>query len=478
LISLKSQIFINTKEMKKLIIKSILALLIASATTVRAQDYPREHLGLPGDNFNLYAVMDLFRNSETLEDFERSLNDPDSRINNLDLNGDNFVDYITVSDYVDKKVHTIVLRALLGRNEYQDIAVFTVQKLRRKRVMIQLIGDVALYGRNYVIEPVITKKRNQRIYTDPFYAENITVINNYYWDIYDWPIAVNICRPHYKGWHSSWHWGYYPGYWNPWRPYYWDYYYGYHSGWNHFYYTYYNHCGYQRYHRYNDFYFNGIRQQSSQVSHRISQDSYRETYSRPEQRIEGAELYRRIQASTDNESRRTSGTSITSRRTPQSSVTDRRTSAESRTEEQRRAGSTDAGRRIVEIRNSETRASGTSESERRGAESRANEAMESERRAAESRANEARESERRAAESRANEARESERRAAESRANEARESERRAAESRANEARESERRAAESRANEARESERRAAETRRSESSTTSGSRIDKPSRR
>ena len=63
--------------MKNLIITSILALLIASATTVRAQDYPREYLGLPGDNLNLYAVMDLFRNSETLEDFERSLNDPE-----------------------------------------------------------------------------------------------------------------------------------------------------------------------------------------------------------------------------------------------------------------------------------------------------------------------------------------------------------------------------------------------------------------
>jgi len=59
--------------MKNLILKSILAVLIASATTVRAQDYPREYLGLPGDNLNLYAVMDLFRNSETPEGFEGKL---------------------------------------------------------------------------------------------------------------------------------------------------------------------------------------------------------------------------------------------------------------------------------------------------------------------------------------------------------------------------------------------------------------------
>ncbi len=99
--------------MKKLIITSILALLVAAGTTVMAQDYPEEYLGLPGDNLNLYAVMKLFQESETLEGFERNLNDENSRINNLDLNGDNLIDYITVNDYVDGNVHTIVLRVAL-----------------------------------------------------------------------------------------------------------------------------------------------------------------------------------------------------------------------------------------------------------------------------------------------------------------------------------------------------------------------------
>ena len=89
--------------MKKLICTSILAILIASVTTVMAKDYPKEYLGLPGDNLNLYAVMNLFQESETLEAFERSLNDENSRINNLDLNGDNMVDYITVSDLYRRK---------------------------------------------------------------------------------------------------------------------------------------------------------------------------------------------------------------------------------------------------------------------------------------------------------------------------------------------------------------------------------------
>ena len=175
----------------------ILAVLTTLATSVRAQDYPREYLGLPGDNLNLYAVMDLFRNSETLEGFERSLNDPDLRINNLDLNGDYLVDYITISDFVNKKVHTIVLRAILGRNDYQDVAVITVQKLKKRKVFIQLIGDEALYGPNYIIEPLLAKRPKQRfygeeLYADNYYTDNIIVIDNYYGPVYEWPDRKSV----------------------------------------------------------------------------------------------------------------------------------------------------------------------------------------------------------------------------------------------------------------------------------------------
>jgi hypothetical protein len=100
--------------MKKLIITSILAALLTAGTALMAQDYPDEYIGLPGDNLNLYAVMNLFQESPTIEDFERNLNDVNSKINNLDLNGDNMVDYITVNDYIDGNVHNIVLRMSLS----------------------------------------------------------------------------------------------------------------------------------------------------------------------------------------------------------------------------------------------------------------------------------------------------------------------------------------------------------------------------
>jgi len=45
-------------------------------------------LGLPGDNLDLVAVLDLFQKSKTIEDFEKSLNEEKTGINNLDLNLD------------------------------------------------------------------------------------------------------------------------------------------------------------------------------------------------------------------------------------------------------------------------------------------------------------------------------------------------------------------------------------------------------
>jgi hypothetical protein len=78
--------------MKKFFCTTVLTLLIASAAIAGRQDYPEEYLGLPGDNLNLYAVMNLFQESETLEAFERSLNEENTRINNLDLNNDGYVD--------------------------------------------------------------------------------------------------------------------------------------------------------------------------------------------------------------------------------------------------------------------------------------------------------------------------------------------------------------------------------------------------
>jgi len=282
--------------MKKLIITSIFAVLVAFGTTVMAQDYPEEYLGLPGDNLNLYAVLKLFQESETLESFERSLNDENSRINNLDLNGDNMVDYITVNDYVDGYVHNIVLRAVLDRNEYQDVAVFTVQKFRDGSVQIQLVGDEALYGGNYIIEPYYEETPNPG-YMGKNTTVNVTVVRTTPYQVAAWPVIRFIYLPRYVVWHSSWYWGFYPRYWRPWRPFYWHYYYGYHYNWYHYYYRHYRHWPHYRYTHFNNFYFTSIRVHSPKVVVNINEGKYKSTYARPEQRRDGEALYTKMYSS-------------------------------------------------------------------------------------------------------------------------------------------------------------------------------------
>ena len=312
--------------MKKLTAISILTVLTAGMTFVGAQDWPEEYLGLPGDNLNLYAVMDLFQESETLEGFERSLNDQNTLINNLDLNGDRLIDYITVSDYVDGDVHTIVLRAVLDRNEYQDVAVFIVERLRNGSVRIQLIGDEALYGKNYIVEPIYAETPNPGYTGKPAHRENVNVVTTTYYEIAAWPLITYIYLPNYMVWRSSWYWGYYPTYWNPWSPYYWHYYYGYHYSWHHHYHKHYRHWNHYRYAGYHDYYCNRVRVHSPTVIVNINKGNYNRTYSRPELRSEGEALYTRVRAtrSTPIETRTTrtvGNTTRTAGRSSESTVT-------------------------------------------------------------------------------------------------------------------------------------------------------------
>jgi hypothetical protein len=278
--------------MKKLILTPVLALLIALGSAQTAQNYPEEYLGLPGDNLNLYAVMDLFRDSETLEAFEKSLNDPDKVINNLDLNNDKYVDYISVHDYVDGNVHNIVMRVALNNKEYQDVGVFTVEQFRDGSVQIQLVGDEALYGKNYIIEPNYAETPN------PGYkgntsakAKNVKVVTTTYYHVAAWPVVRYIYLPTYVVWRSPWYYGYYPVYWSSWSPYYWHYYYGYHYNWYNHYYAYYRPWPHHRCHRYHTYYYTGVRHHSTTVVVYGREGKYKSTYSRPEELSRGQNHY-------------------------------------------------------------------------------------------------------------------------------------------------------------------------------------------
>ena len=144
------------------------------------------------DNLDLRAVASMFGESANLQDFERRLNDPKYQISNLDLNGDNEVDYLRVIESVENRTHVVIIQAVLDRDVYQDIATIDVERDNYNKVSVQIVGNTYLYGANYIYEPVYSV---------------VPVIYTSFW--------VTNYRPYY----STWYWGYYPTYYTAWTPY-------------------------------------------------------------------------------------------------------------------------------------------------------------------------------------------------------------------------------------------------------------------
>lgn len=144
------------------------------------------------DNLDLQAVASIFGDSRDLEDFENRLNDPYTQISNLDLNRDGYVDYLRVVELSENYTHLIAIQAVIGHDLYQDVATIEVERDPYGATTIQVVGDVYMYGPDYIIEPV--------------YVQRPLVIL-WFWG------------PYYRAWSSPYYWGYYPGYYTPWHPY-------------------------------------------------------------------------------------------------------------------------------------------------------------------------------------------------------------------------------------------------------------------
>ncbi len=212
--------------------------------TSYAQTKP-DSLGLPGDNFDLYGALELFKKADTPENFEKAINSNDNEVNNLDLDGDGKVDYVKVIDKKDGDAHTLILQVAVSETETQDVAVIEVDKTGNDKAHIQIVGDEELYGKNYIIEPKdeTASKQNstdKQSTTDDVYSNsssttnssntnngsyintpNTTVVVN----VWAWPSVQYIYGPSYGPWISPWYWNNYPMWWQPWGPVYWIYHY-------------------------------------------------------------------------------------------------------------------------------------------------------------------------------------------------------------------------------------------------------------
>ena len=168
-------------------------------------------LGLAGDNLDLYAVLTLFQKSKTIEGFEKSLNDEQNKINNLDLNLDKKVDFIKVTTTKEDSAFTFILQVDVTKKETQDVAVILVNKENGK-ISIQAVGDPELYGKDYVIEP----KGNSSVTANPGYAGSDPVTVNIEATpttvvVQQAPIVQYVYSPAYVPYYPPYYYGYYPG---------------------------------------------------------------------------------------------------------------------------------------------------------------------------------------------------------------------------------------------------------------------------
>jgi len=98
------------------------------------------------DNLDLEAVASLFGEAKDLEEFEKKLNDPDTQISNLDLNEDGEVDYLRVTETSKGDTHLVTIQAVIGKDQYQDVATIDVEKKGKDETQVQVVGDVYMYG--------------------------------------------------------------------------------------------------------------------------------------------------------------------------------------------------------------------------------------------------------------------------------------------------------------------------------------------
>jgi hypothetical protein len=189
------------------VLKALMLVCGLAAGATQAQTISADSTGLPGDNFILEAALEMFKNSASPEEFEKSLNTEGNKVNNLDLNEDGEIDYIRVIDKSETDAHAFILQAVISQSESQDIAVIELEKTSQENAIVQIVGDEDIYGQQQLVEPTETVKSNAGTTT------KVVVVN-----AWAWPVVRYVYAPSYVVWVSPWRWRTYPVWYRPWRP--------------------------------------------------------------------------------------------------------------------------------------------------------------------------------------------------------------------------------------------------------------------
>jgi hypothetical protein len=194
--------------------RAVFTLAAASVGVVSLQ--AEEPTGVPGENFSLHGALELFQKAASPETFEKALNDPANKVNNLDLNGDGEVDYVRVVAKKDGDAHVLVLQVPVSETENQDVAVIGLEKTGADKAVLQIIGDEDVFGEETVVEPGEGDDEEDADeaakHAMPLRAFKVVV------NVWPWPCVRFMYAPAYVPWVSPWRWRAYPVWWRPWRP--------------------------------------------------------------------------------------------------------------------------------------------------------------------------------------------------------------------------------------------------------------------
>lgn len=139
---------------------------------------------------DLQAVAAAFAEARSVQEFENLLNSSRYMINNLDLNGDGYIDYLRVLETRQGYYHALLIQACVAPSLFQDVATLVAER-RSNALYVEVIGDPYLYGPNYIVRPVYVNR-------PPL------------WDAFG--------RPSYKPWCSPYHHGHWPSHYQRTKP--------------------------------------------------------------------------------------------------------------------------------------------------------------------------------------------------------------------------------------------------------------------
>lgn len=137
------------------------------------------------DNFDLQRVGNLLERSNSPQEFESYLNDDDG-LNNLDLNGDGYADYISVDEFEDRGdgERGLSLFSRFGPDLIQEIAtiIFYRDDYNSPGARVLMTGNEQIYGDNNYYETnwvdrsvgLVTSLFGNRdsYYRSPYYYDN------------------------------------------------------------------------------------------------------------------------------------------------------------------------------------------------------------------------------------------------------------------------------------------------------------------